>query len=97
LTRVASLEPLAAALFVVAEQPAATLDDTLRAQDAVVASWLAASADQLTASGRLAPVPDLPMDPSAGDPDDPSLWHEVAADARRQLSLEIAALAAAGA
>jgi multidrug resistance protein MdtO len=97
LTRVASLEPLAAALFVVAEQPAATLDDTLRAQDAVVASWLAASADQLTASGRLAPVPDLPMDPSVGDPDDPSLWHEVAADARRQLSLEIAALAAAGA
>jgi hypothetical protein len=84
-------------VLVVIDQPAGTIDEALRAQDAVAASWLAASADRLTSSGRLAPMPDMPTDQSAGDPDAPSIRHEVAAEARWQLNDAIAALAAEGA
>jgi multidrug resistance protein MdtO len=96
-TAAPTLEPLAAAVFVVIDQPTGTIDEALRAQDAVAASWLAASADRLTSSGRLAPMPDMPTDQSAGDPDAPSIRHEVAAEARWQLNDAIAALAAEGA
>jgi multidrug resistance protein MdtO len=92
-----SLEPLAAAVFVVVDQPAGTVDDALRAQDAAAASWLVASADRLTSSGRLAPLPDMPAGQSAEDPDAAAVWPETAAEARRQLGFAIAALAAEGA
>jgi multidrug resistance protein MdtO len=98
LTRpVPSLEPLAAAVFVVVDQPAGTVDDALRTEDAAAASWLAASADQLTSSGRLAPVPDPLADQSTGQTDEAPVWQQTAIDARRQLRYAISSMAAEGA
>jgi multidrug resistance protein MdtO len=94
---VPALEPLAAAVFVLVDQPTRPVEDPPHAQDAVAAAWLAASADQLTSSGRMVPVPDMPTDPSAGDPDGSSIRDETAAEARRQLRVAIAVLAAEGA
>jgi len=94
---VPSLEPLAAAVFVVVDQPAGMVDDALRAEDAVAAAWLVASADYLASSGRLAPVPDTLAGPTTAQPDEARVWQQTAIDARRQLGSAITTMAAEGA
>ena len=92
----ASLEKLAAAVFVVVDQPEAPPDETLHAEDAIAAHWFAASAERLMSGGRLAPVPDVPM----GQPaplGDASIRHQTAAEARRRLGSAITTMAAEGA